>query len=147
MIVDDLPDAVRVSLLAGYYFQDDAGDRDTVQAGQPDPEAFEHGYLLNLAMQYYRYADNWAEVRERGQAYDDVVAEINEKYGQIAIRNDEIVGGAMGFHARRFSPISTVETWERQEDGSTSHTVEDIRGRVAEEDAVRRAKREPGDTA
>ncbi len=142
-IIDDLPEDIRTSFLAGYRGGADADDDALIRlaAEQADDRAFWDGHLLGGAIRLVRYSDTFTELRANEATYDEIAVSLNARYGEIVLLSADVEQGAFGLRAHRDPGVSSIETTERHPDGSVTHTVEDIAGKIAAEDAGFRESR------
>jgi hypothetical protein len=134
VIVDDLPESVRESLLSGYR-----NGRQGNAAAASSSAAYEDGARLRHAIDGTFWADTQSEVRGAVERYDALAAEQNGKYGVIVVLSTE--SSDLGLRGYRQPAYGTVTDTTYDADGNAVVTGTDHAAQVrADDTAVRRGE-------
>ena len=111
----ELPEATRLSLLRGYLERSwskslPVEHSAACTAEVCDKRAYADGQRLRVAVDAVTAAVTFAELNVAEQAYDDLAAELNERWGDgLVVRSEEADElGIRGFRAQGFTTASAV---------------------------------------
>ena len=111
----ELPEATRLSLLRGYLERSwtkslPVEHSDACTAEVCDTRAYDDGQRLRVAVDGVTSAVTFADLNVAERVYDDLAAELNERWGDgLVVRSDEAAElGIRGFRAQGFTTASAV---------------------------------------
>jgi hypothetical protein len=142
MIIDELPENQRISLLRGYvekswrmpWLADDYPDLAT--APIQDRQAYDDGLRLRQVLDELFSADVSSEWESAKYEYAQIASELNQRYGEgLVLPDTEGTPGLLGFRA---TPYSTETTTTFDQEG---HEVVSVRDLQEEDEASNQADR------